>query len=882
MKGVVVFLIFIILIPLAYSIPIKDLISRYSFSIATVQMNVTNYTDFMIDKNNNGINDTLVFELTTNNIDGTFIFVINLFDKDGTLTNETNKTLSSGTSKLNITFSSILLTQNQFNYSIKVYNSTRRLKYRKDKILTQNYSSYEEGYRILDIKDLKINKTLRINATLNSPANGTHVTTLFLSYNTSIIFSKDSKTITDSKNYLIFNFDNETIKKTHYSGNYTVSSVKVGRKTIKTNFTTAFYDFRDFADSSYIYNFTDNGTDADGDGKFDLIQINASIQAMKNDNYTLAFSLYDLFDNLIEARNITSFLNAGKNAIHIDINGSKIYEKKLNGPFILKSAELFEDGTLADQIKGAYTTSNYNFNDFDKPDLPDLVINISVSDGYHYGVNNITINFTFKNIGRKHAFNVLADIFDNRTFSRKNTSSLLSSNSQVTYQLNFINISDFEINAVADLQDAIEESNESNNAEKVVIKLNKRPILKSINNFTFKEADEIVINLSASDPNDDNLSFSINWSRFSANSNIFRWNTTTLESGNYTFFAAASDGFLNDTFILKVTVLDNPEKDIDNDGIEDSIDKLIGDENFVNTSTLNLSILINSSRNLSRRFNESMKVRFMDSNLTIAEFDFDFMHNKLNLSNLTINKQKGNATGSVLFKGLKMPEGATKKLYLDRTNQAINGICIEEQELLSINEISSSCNSGNEFLVECDGTLQNSYTCTYNSTLNKYKVEGLEHSGIVQFDYTKPASGSGSSSTSTGSSSGGGSGGGGAQICISGWQCSEWLQCIDGSQNRKCKDANQCAFPSKKPDEIKQCTADESKFVDVIKPLEYINKAINRIKNNANTKELSSVTGQTIKQSKEKLNFGIFIVFAEVLIVVGAYFVIRKSFLKNL
>ena len=66
----------------------------------------------------------------------------------------TNKTLSSGTSKLNITFSSILLTQNQFNYSIKVYNSTRRLKYRKDKILTQNYSSYEEGYRILDIKDL--------------------------------------------------------------------------------------------------------------------------------------------------------------------------------------------------------------------------------------------------------------------------------------------------------------------------------------------------------------------------------------------------------------------------------------------------------------------------------------------------------------------------------------------------------------------------------------------------------------------------------------------------------------------------------------------------------------------------------------------------------
>src|SRR3989344_1292282 len=180
-KGAVALItILILLIPLAYPISIKDLISRYIFSTATAQMDVTNYIDFMIDKDNNGLNDTLVFELTTSNSNGNFIFIINLLDKNGILTNETNKTLNLGVNKLNITFSSILLTQNQFNYSIKVYNSTYSLKYRKDNILTQNYSNYEEGFKIINLNDFRDDKSLKINITLNSSINGTFETILFL------------------------------------------------------------------------------------------------------------------------------------------------------------------------------------------------------------------------------------------------------------------------------------------------------------------------------------------------------------------------------------------------------------------------------------------------------------------------------------------------------------------------------------------------------------------------------------------------------------------------------------------------------------------------------------------------------------------------------
>lgn len=870
MKRVMAFIILLAAMPLVFSISVKELVARYSFSAATEQMNVTSHNDFMIDKNGNGINDTLVFELATNNTAGTFVFAVNLFDKNGILTNETNRTLNSGINKINLTFSSILLSQSQFNYSIKIYNASRRQKYRKDSILTQNYSNYEEGFRVLGINDSRISKTLSINLTINSPENKAHVTTLFLRYGNSTIFSKGTKTFTSPTSHISFNFDNETIKKTHFIGNFTISSVKIGVKTLKADFSTKTYDFRDFAATSHIYNFTDNATDTNGNNKYDFLEINASLQVFKTNNYTVNSALYDLFSNIVEIKNTSSNLSAGKNTIPIRFNGSAINEKKLNGPYLLKSAELYENGTLVDKITDAHTTGNYNFNDFEAPELPDITADISVSDNYHYGIGNVTINFTFANIGAKPAFNVAADMFDNKTFAKSNKSNVLNANANIIHQLDFINISDFEMTAIADLQNAVEEANESNNAIRTVIRLNKKPNLGAISNITANETAKIIINLSASDPNGDNLTYSINSSKFSNESNMFRWNTTVTDSGSYTLKAAVSDGYLNDTLLFKITILDAPEKDADNDGIDDDVDMLIGDKNAVNTSTVNLSILIGDSANLSKLFNGRLAVTFMDTNLTIVEFHFNFSKYRLNLTNITINKQSGNATGSLLVKGLKMREGA-KTIHLDRINGNINGVCIKEEEISSINGISGDCSSGNEFRVECDGTLQNSYICTYNTTTGKYKVEGLSHSGIVQFNYAKSAS-SGQSQSSAGS----GSSGGGGFSCVSEWGCGEWGQCSDGLRSRKCEDKNQCAF-SPKPEETEKCNPKES--VGIIKSSDAISKP-KTIKPKTQS-NFVRITGQAA-QSLDRQDTGIFIIFAEIVLIVGAYLSIRKFYFKNL
>lgn len=877
-KGAAMILILVMIVPSAHSLSIKDLISRYKFSTSTAQMNVTLFSDYMVDKNNNEINDTLVIELGTSNANGNFIFSVNLFDKNGVLTSEVNKTLSSGANKINFTFDSGLLSQQQFNYSIKVYNSSYSLKYRKDSIPTKNYLRYEEGIKISDVKDFADEK-LKVNLTLNSTVNGTFNVTIFLSYNNSLIFARENFSIASSLQTLEIGIDNETVKRTHHTGNFSINSVKIGRKTIKTNFTTAKYRFSDFAAKSYILEFTDAGIDTNGNNKLDKMQINASLQILNGNDYSIVLSLYDIFGNILEMRNISLPLSSGKRILAFDINGSRIHGKKLDGPYLIKNAELYENGSLVDKVNDAYTTSYYSFGDFEGSSLPDLKTVISVSDGYHYGLADVTVNISFRNAGNKPAFNVFTEIFDNKTLSLANKSNIINPNSEIRREFNFTNISDLEISAFADISDLVEESNESNNADRVIIKLNKKPNLAFIDNITVNETEKIQINLSASDPNGDRVYYSVNLSRLSNDSHRMEWRTTTTDSGIYTVKAAASDGFLNDSRLFKITVLDLPELDSDNDGINESVDRLLGDETSINSSTINITVLLNSSSNLSRVFNQSMLVRFADGNSTIAKFEFDFSQHKLNLTNLTFNKQIGNATGSIIVRGLRMPPGKTKTLYVDRINST-NGICIKDEEILAITQISSNCASSSEFKIECDGTAQNNYVCTYNSTLNKYQVEGLSHSGIVQFDYKKPSSDSSSSNSgSPSSSSAGSSGGGGGTMCTSDWRCGEWQECSEGVRSRKCFDANKCAFPAKMPEEHEKCAPSSknglASYVDSIGRGAGIIRESNLTYRKI-PKELKSVTGMAAKEISEKRYSPLIFVLLGVALLIAGYFVIKK------
>ncbi len=104
-----------------------------------------------------------------------------------------------------------------------------------------------------------------------------------------------------------------------------------------------------------------------------------------------------------------------------------------------------------------------------------------------------------------------------------------------------------------------------------VINVNLPPVLAFIGNKTIIENETVAIQLSATDTENDTLVYattagSVLPSSFSfTSSGLFSWTPTTNDSGNYTVLFSVSDGQLNDSELIKITVLNVPPSCTDND-----------------------------------------------------------------------------------------------------------------------------------------------------------------------------------------------------------------------------------------------------------------------------------------------------------------------------
>lgn len=72
--------------------------------------------------------------------------------------------------------------------------------------------------------------------------------------------------------------------------------------------------------------------------------------------------------------------------------------------------------------------------------------------------------------------------------------------------------------------------------------LNRKPILKNIDNVKVKETETVVIELEASDSDGDTLTYSVDDERFVQDENKFTWETTYDAAGEHIITAAVSDG----------------------------------------------------------------------------------------------------------------------------------------------------------------------------------------------------------------------------------------------------------------------------------------------------------------------------------------------------
>jgi len=185
-------------------------------------------------------------------------------------------------------------------------------------------------------------------------------------------------------------------------------------------------------------------------------------------------------------------------------------------------------------------------------------------------------------------------------------------------------------------------------------------------------------------------------------------------------------------------------------------DSTVGNSsNITSNGTGNLTITVNGTTP-GVYYNEVLPVNISSSSGVVLSFNFDFSNDSLNLS--TINISVGNSSGAsyISVSGVNASGGqsGTKTLKMYNVSATYNGICVEDVENATYQNISAACTGTNEVQVPCPGTASG-ITCAQSGTT--VTISGLSHSAVMQFSI--PAT---TTTTTTTTSSGGGGGTGGA------------------------------------------------------------------------------------------------------------------------
>lgn len=158
---------------------------------------------------------------------------------------------------------------------------------------------------------------------------------------------------------------------------------------------------------------------------------------------------------------------------------------------------------------------------------------------------------------------------------------------------------------------------------------------------------------------------------------------------------------------------------------------MIGNESDIITNLENVSLEISNME--LEDYNEGVYiVQIMENGSPRVEFEFNFSEDALNFSLLNITKQE-NGSGSIVVRGFDLlSQNFTKTVYVD--NIVGNRVCVVDDNVTEISQISSTCDGQGEIPLFCNGQSYLGYTCSLIDS--RYKVEGLNHSAVLEFEDT--------------------------------------------------------------------------------------------------------------------------------------------------
>ncbi|RLG27144.1 hypothetical protein DRN76_00390 [Methanosarcinales archaeon] len=225
--------------------------------------------------------------------------------------------------------------------------------------------------------------------------------------------------------------------------------------------TTSYYSYTEFEPSPVEFNdqYNDSGEDTDEDGLYNYLVVEVGVNVTEDGSYRARGYLYDNMGHQIDYESNTTYLSAGNQIVQLKFEGIKIRQNEVNGTFDLKSLYLYDSSTgdQLDYIYDAYTTSYYNYTDFQIP--PAEFNNIYSDYGADTdgdGLNNSLVIEVGVNVTKAGTYKIRGELHESNSYKSidyaSNTTYL--SNGSQTVQLRFegIKMRQNEYNGTYDLK----------------------------------------------------------------------------------------------------------------------------------------------------------------------------------------------------------------------------------------------------------------------------------------------------------------------------------------------------------------------------------------------------------------------------------------------
>ncbi|PIU37152.1 hypothetical protein COT02_02305 [Candidatus Roizmanbacteria bacterium CG07_land_8_20_14_0_80_34_15] len=219
---------------------------------------------------------------------------------------------------------------------------------------------------------------IQVNATLNISADGTYVLSahLYDGSGTAITSTANSTNLSAGTQQMTLALDGRDIRSKAVNGPYNItcrlySGQNLVSSATRSTASYAYASFDAYGDDYFTIAYADHGTDAGGDGKYDYLTLDMNASTKLNGSYaTYKFvaSLYDASGTFVTQSDVNASLNNQSKSVQVNFTGEHVWaKKKVNGTYniTLEIYRYASNGTLVAELKNVYTTSAYNYTQFE-------------------------------------------------------------------------------------------------------------------------------------------------------------------------------------------------------------------------------------------------------------------------------------------------------------------------------------------------------------------------------------------------------------------------------------------------------------------------------------------------------------------------------------